>query len=98
MILSTKRASISHFQRHLGIGYNNAAKLCDRLEAAGVIAAQTSAGPRTILMSPEEMSALTGKNGATVEEDAPAGNADANPASNGFYMTEEDLFAENKED
>ena len=98
VILSTKRASISHFQRHLGIGYNNAAKLCDRLEAAGVIAAQTSAGPRTILMSPEEMSALTGKNGATVEEEAPAGNADANPAGNGFYMTEDDLFAENKED
>ena len=39
-IINTNRASVSHFQRRLGIGYNHAAKLCDKLEDAGVIGPQ----------------------------------------------------------
>ena len=57
-IINTNRASVSHFQRRLGIGYNHAAKLCDKLEDAGVIAPQSGAGPRTILMDQNQLLAI----------------------------------------
>ena len=50
LIRKTGRASISHLQRQLGIGYNDAAKTIDLLEARGVIGPQTDAsGQREIL-------------------------------------------------
>ena len=58
VIINTNRASVSHFQRKLGIGYNHAAKLCDRLEAEGVIAPQSGAGPRTILLDQNQLLAI----------------------------------------
>ncbi len=100
VIIETKRASVSHFQRKLGIGYNNSARLCERLEEAGVIAPQSGAGPRTILMTPEQMQALvSGSNGAGGEVldetgDQAEASAPSNPQATGFYMTEDDLFAE----
>jgi len=67
-IINTNRASVSHFQRRLGIGYNHAAKLCDRLEDAGVIGPQQGAGPRPIVMDQQQLLAIF--NGT----DAPAGD------------------------
>ena len=54
VLRDTKRASISHFQRRMGIGYNHAARIVDLLEERGVIgAAKSGAGPREILLDPE---------------------------------------------
>jgi S-DNA-T family DNA segregation ATPase FtsK/SpoIIIE len=49
----TKRASTSHLQRRMGIGYNHAARLIDLLEERGVIGPIKSAGPRDILIDLE---------------------------------------------
>ena len=70
-IINTNRASVSHFQRRLGIGYNHAAKLCDKLEDAGVIGPQQGAGPRPIIMDQQQLLAIFNGNGA-----APGGAAD----------------------
>ncbi len=53
VIRDTKRASTSHFQRRMGIGYNNAARIIDMLEERGVIGHARGAGPREILQDPE---------------------------------------------
>ncbi len=81
VIINTKRASVSHFQRKLGIGYNHAAKICDKLEENGVIAPQSGAGPRTILLDQNQLVAImngaevpTGEQGAA-GADAPAADA-----------------------
>lgn len=50
VVRATKRASISHFQRRLGIGYNHAARIVDLLEERGVIGTSKGAGPREILL------------------------------------------------
>ena len=46
----TKRASTSHLQRKMRIGYNHAARLIEILEERGVIGPVKSAGPRDILI------------------------------------------------
>jgi S-DNA-T family DNA segregation ATPase FtsK/SpoIIIE len=46
----TKRASTSHLQRRMSIGYNHAARLIDLLEERGVIGPIKPAGPRDILI------------------------------------------------
>lgn len=50
VVRTTKRASISHFQRQMGIGYNHAAHLIDLLEDRGVIGPAVGVLPREILM------------------------------------------------
>ena len=51
VVITTNRASISHLQRQMRIGYNHAAKIIDLLEARGVIGQARGAGPREILVS-----------------------------------------------
>ena len=53
VLRDTKRASTSHLQRRMGIGYNHAARLIDLLEERGVIGVNRGAGPREILLDPE---------------------------------------------
>ena len=80
VIINTKRASVSHFQRKMGIGYNNAARLCDTLEEMGVIGPQAAgAGPRTILMSEDEMMGLIGGGSDEASLDSPEAPAGALP-------------------
>ena len=51
LIRKTGKASISHLQRQLGIGYSDAAKIIDLLEARGVVGPQTDAsGQREIFI------------------------------------------------
>ncbi len=69
VIINTNRASVSHFQRKLGIGYNHAAKICDRLETEGVIAPQSGAGPRTILLDQNQLLAIM--NGGEIQTGEP---------------------------
>ena len=77
-IINTNRASVSHFQRRLGIGYNHAAKLCDKLEDAGVIGPQQGAGPRPIIMDQQQLMAIFHGDGEGGSEDGPqsTGKAD----------------------
>lgn len=49
VVRTTKRASTSHLQRRMGIGYNIAARLIDLLEARGVIGPMSGTAPREIL-------------------------------------------------
>ena len=55
VLRDTKRASVSHLQRRMGIGYNHAARLIDLLEDRGVIGTAKGAGPREILLDPETL-------------------------------------------
>ena len=50
VVRTMKRASISHLQRKMGIGYNHAAHLIDLLENRGVIGPAVGVQPREILM------------------------------------------------
>ncbi len=83
-ILETNRASISFFQRKFRWGYNHSARIVDMLEDAGVISPQAGAGPRQIIMSPEELQDLynnTGKAGnAKSDSDAAAENDAGEPS------------------
>ena len=53
VIRTTKRASIPHFMRRLGWGYNRAYEIVGLLEAQGVIYPATELGPRKIRHLPE---------------------------------------------
>ncbi|HEY8576753.1 MAG TPA: DNA translocase FtsK [Devosia sp.] len=50
IVLTDKKASTSYVQRRLGIGYNKAATLIERMENEGVISAANHAGKREILV------------------------------------------------
>lgn len=50
VVVKTQRASTSHLQRHLGIGYRHAASLIDELERNGAIGPQNGMGPRKVLV------------------------------------------------
>lgn len=50
IVLSDKKASTSYVQRRLGIGYNKAATLIERMEREGVISPANHAGKREILV------------------------------------------------
>jgi hypothetical protein len=48
LVRRTGRATISHIQRHLRIGYNRAARIIEDMEREGVIGPQDGARPRAI--------------------------------------------------
>lgn len=50
VVLRDKKASTSYIQRRLGIGYNRAASLIERMEEEGVIGPANHAGKREILV------------------------------------------------
>ncbi|ALV26843.1 DNA translocase FtsK [Pannonibacter phragmitetus] len=50
VVLRDKKVSTSYVQRRLGIGYNRAASLIERMEQEGVISAANHAGKREILV------------------------------------------------
>ena len=49
IVIRDKKPTISYIQRRLGIGYNKAATLIERMENEGVVSAPDSAGKRHIL-------------------------------------------------
>ena len=89
-IINTNRASVSHFQRRLGIGYNHAAKLCDKLEDAGVIGPQQGAGPRPIIMDQQQLLAIFNGNGDAQSADDADNTPPADDGSEGSPMPAED--------
>ena len=54
ILLRDGRATISYIQRKMGIGYNNAAKLMEQLEARGIVGPANGTMPREILISSME--------------------------------------------
>ncbi|CAN7307163.1 DNA translocase FtsK 4TM domain-containing protein [Pararhizobium sp. LjRoot238] len=59
IVLRDGKASTSYVQRRLGIGYNRAASLIERMEQEGIIGAANHAGKREILVPTE--SEITGR-------------------------------------
>jgi len=55
IVAETRRASISHLQRRLKIGYNRAARLIETMEAAGIVSNMQSNGGREVLVQEPEM-------------------------------------------
>ena len=51
-VRSTHIASISRLQRELGVGYNRAAKMIERMERDGIVGPGDGAKPREVLMQP----------------------------------------------
>ena len=95
-IINTNRASVSHFQRRLGIGYNHAAKLCDKLEDAGVIGPQQGAGPRPIIMDQQQLLAIFNGGGEGSAADGSA--ADGGEAGGATAAAEPSGEFENQEE
>jgi S-DNA-T family DNA segregation ATPase FtsK/SpoIIIE len=54
IVAETRRASISHLQRRLKIGYNRAARLIETMEAAGIVSNMQSNGGREVLVQEPE--------------------------------------------
>ncbi|VEJ44491.1 FtsK/SpoIIIE family DNA translocase [Bartonella vinsonii] len=54
IVLRDRKASTSYIQRRLGIGYNRAATLIERMEEEGIISAANHAGKREVLIPSEE--------------------------------------------
>ena len=50
IVLRDKKCSTSYIQRRLGIGYNRAASLVERMEKEGLVGAANHAGKREILV------------------------------------------------
>ena len=50
IVLTDRKASTSYIQRRLGIGYNKAANLIERMEREGVVSKSTPTGKRDILV------------------------------------------------
>jgi DNA segregation ATPase FtsK/SpoIIIE, S-DNA-T family len=53
VVLRDRKVSTSYIQRRLGIGYNRAASLIERMEEEGLISAPNHAGKRDILVPAE---------------------------------------------
>ena len=81
VVRMTRRASTSHLQRRMGIGYNHAARLIDLLEDRGVIGPAKGAGPRDILIDldapPAETLAEAGP--TNLQTNPPDASGDTNP-------------------
>ena len=54
IVLRDRKASTSYVQRRLGVGYNRAASLIERMEKEGLIGAANHAGKREILVGGDE--------------------------------------------
>ena len=54
VVIRDRKASTSYIQRRLGIGYNRAATLIERMEEEGVIGPANHAGKREVLVPSEE--------------------------------------------
>ena len=54
VVMRDRKASTSYVQRRLGIGYNRAASLIERMENEGLVSPANHAGKREILVEPDD--------------------------------------------
>jgi S-DNA-T family DNA segregation ATPase FtsK/SpoIIIE len=54
VVLRDKKASTSYIQRRLGIGYNRAASIIERMEQDGIVGPANHAGKREILVPTQD--------------------------------------------
>jgi len=54
VVLRDGKASTSYIQRRLGIGYNRAASIIEKMEKEGIVGAANHAGKREILVPTED--------------------------------------------
>ena len=80
IVVDSGRSSISLVQRTLGIGYNRAARLIEKMEEQGIVSAMRADGSRIILIHPEKSSICTGDGGGDIP--TIAGSADVDIKSN----------------
>ena len=52
LVMRERKASTSFIQRHLQVGYNQAARLIDRMELEGVVSKSNHVGYREVLAKP----------------------------------------------
>jgi S-DNA-T family DNA segregation ATPase FtsK/SpoIIIE len=52
-VAESQKASTSYLQRQLRVGYNNAARLIERMEKDGIVSAPDHVGRREVLVDPE---------------------------------------------
>jgi S-DNA-T family DNA segregation ATPase FtsK/SpoIIIE len=57
IVMRDKKCSTSYIQRRLGVGYNKAASLIERMEKEGIISKPNHAGKREILVEDDERAA-----------------------------------------
>jgi S-DNA-T family DNA segregation ATPase FtsK/SpoIIIE len=53
VVAESQKASTSYLQRQLRVGYNNAARLIERMEKEGMVSAPDHVGRREVLVDPE---------------------------------------------
>ena len=51
LVRQSDKASVTHLQRELQVGYNRAIRLMESLEQTGVVSAADSSGNRSVLLS-----------------------------------------------
>ena len=87
-LINTKRASVSHFQRQMGWGYNHAAVILDKLADQGIVSQASGMGPRQILMEVDALERLLN------EDDAPAENAGEEDSVDNQAIDDDNNFTE----
>ncbi len=60
----SQKASTSYLQRQLRVGYNNAARLIERMEKDGIVGAPDHVGRREVLVDPDGQTDLSHRAGA----------------------------------
>lgn len=99
LLVTTRRASTSHFQRYLGVGYNRSAALCDFLEDLGVISQQNDNDPRQIIMDNCQLeSAMADRDSAIRVALNRRFNEPESPSAKEPKRYEGDLFADEVEE
>ena len=99
LLATTRRASISHFQRYLGVGYNRSAALCDFLEDLGVISQRNGKDPRQIIIDNCQLeSAMADRDSSIRVALNRRFNEPESPSSKEPKRFEGDLFADEVEE
>ena len=88
-LINTKRASVSHFQRQMGWGYNHAAVILDKLADQGIVSQASGMGPRQILMEADALERLLNEDEAPSESAGEEDSADNQAIDGDNNFTEE---------
>ena len=88
-LINTKRASVSHFQRQMGWGYNHAAVILDKLADQGIVSQASGMGPRQILMEADALERLLNEDEAPSESAGEEDSVDNQAIDGDNNFTEE---------